>query len=258
MNTTPSLATHLAALQTDSQTLATLSSKIHSLLKTHPSASPTTHAHLNTTYRNLLETLPPSQAAGTLSAAKFAALADLSQKLATLRHMQHHLSAPQLLRPAEFVTNLVADIDSAGRPDLMLKLYLPVDVDWPSYEQALAINTHRRWTYDFSYDDDDDEDESDGIVQFPAFQDSGGGGGGGGGGGWPYQRTSSSSSGRQGSSSSTSQAEKISHRLTNEDEFLAMRKGQGQGKGDWGGPALVWSVSSNIPTSILPTCSTLI
>jgi hypothetical protein len=217
---------HRSAQQTDTQTLQTLSVKIHTLLKSHPSASPAAHAHLNTAYRNLLESLPPSQSAkSAMSAANFAARTDLPRKLANLRHMQHHLSASQLQRPAEFTTNLVADIDSAGRPDPMLKIYLPVDIEWVEFEHALTINTHRRWTYGFSYSSSSSYDDDD-SANFPntyAPRD---------GGGWIYQRTSSSG-----------QAENTSRPLANPDEFLAMREGQGQGKGDWGAPPLVWPVS---------------
>jgi hypothetical protein len=111
-----------------------------------------------------------------------------------------------------------------------------VEMDWPTYEQALTVNTHRRWTYEFSYDDDGDDgdedgDDGDGIVQFPTFQDDSGGGG------FVFQRTSSSG-----------RAEPISRSLTNEAEFRGMLNGTG--KGEWGRNVLVWSVSFN-PFSLI-------
>ena len=253
MNTTPSLATHLLAQTKDLETLAALSEEIRTFLKNHPQASPAAHERLNATYRDLLASHPqPSTAAAKpLNAPDFDAVTKLAQKLANLRQVQHHFSSTSVStsqesksRSPEFLTMLVADIDSTGRPDPMLNIYLPVDIDWPTYSQALRVNTHCRWTQVI---DEDVALDSDPLTP----QDDGGDGGGGD--TWKYQRTSP-----------TGAFEGIARHLENEDDFYDILPSSGGDCGsnksggnrekekEWSGAPLVWPVSSSLSFPFLP------
>lgn len=248
MNTAPSLATHLLAHNKDLQALETLSEEIRDFLKHHPQAAPAAHNRLNVTYcdllasHHLLESSKQSATAGVLTPSSFNALTNLPQKLAALRQAQHHLpiSSPSSSTsqqqgkqrpPPEFVTNLVADIDSAGKPDPMLRIYLPVTTEWAEFKQVMAMNTHCRWTHDDGAPSTQNSDS----------HTSSGGNSGGGGGKWVYQRTST-----------TGRAENVSRPLEIEEDFRDMRSEiEGTEGKEWSGAPLVWHVSPFCLSSFL-------
>ena len=210
ITTTPSLAAHLAAHTTDLQTERTLTETIRHHLTTHPGAHAGAHDVINAQY----DLLPERHK--TMTTATFTNLPNLPEKLAILRQLQHHASEAQTQRPPEFVTNLVADIDAAGRPDPLLKIWLPVNTDWFSYTQALTMNTYHKWT-------DTDGHGNTATTLSPerdTLQDDGG---------WFYQRTSASG-----------QVENKLHELACEEDYVGMRKGT---TGEWENGALVWHVS---------------
>ena len=221
MNTTPSLSTHLSAQTAGLQTQKRLAETIRLRLATHPEATPGTHAHLNSEFNHLLL---PRQQNSPLTTAAFAQLTNLPEKLAILRTLQHHRrrasEPPYSARPPEFVTNLVADVDSAGRPSPLLRIWLPVGIDWFSYTQALAMSTYHRWS-------DDGEDGHGeclkGYADRYTLRD----------GGWVYQRTSNSG-----------QVEGKLRELKCEGDFEGRREGAAAAAvGEWQGGALVWHVS---------------
>lgn len=220
MYTTPSLSTHLAAHNIDLQTQRTLAETIRHHLTTHPGAHAGAHDLLNAQY-NLLPEKPKA-----MNTATFTQLPNLPEKLATLRLSQHNASEAQTQRPPEFITNLVADIDAAGRPDPLLQIWLPVATDWYSYTQALAVNTYHKWTDD---DGDGDGDAPTLSPEIDTLKD---------GGGWVYQRTSNSG-----------QAENKLHELKCEEDYDGMRNGA---TGEWENGALVWHVSWNNLMFLLP------
>jgi hypothetical protein len=124
----------------------------------------------------------------------------------------------------------VANIDSTGRPDPMLKIYLPIDVEWVEYKQALKINTHRRWM--IGEDGGSASSSKDHGASDRVEDDVGGGDGDD---KWVYQRTSP-----------TGAVENVPFHLKNgEDSYNGiLPDGNVENEKEWSGGPLVWPVSS--------------
>ena len=107
----------------------------------------------------------------------------------------------------------------------MLRIYLPVTTEWAEFKQAMAMNTHCRWTHD---------DGAPSTQDLDSHKSPGGNSGGDGAGAkWVYQRTSP-----------TGWAENVSRPLEIEEDFREMRSEiEGTEGKEWSGVPLVWHVS---------------
>jgi hypothetical protein len=124
MYATPSLSTHLHALEKEEQEKKLVASRIP-VLSRYPLVTQAANEILDVEFATLPKVLQPETT--TFKA--------LSSKLAVLRQLQQRASEPP--RPPEFTTHIVTALDESGSASPFTTIYLPRTIGWIEYADVL-------------------------------------------------------------------------------------------------------------------------
>jgi hypothetical protein len=127
---TPSLSSHLQALEKEEQEKKLVTSRI-AVLSRYSVVTQAANEILDAEFATLPKALQPETT--TFKA--------LSSKLAVLRQLQQRASEPP--RPPEFTTHIVTALDESGSASPFTTIYLPRNISWNGYADVLTQYTRR-------------------------------------------------------------------------------------------------------------------